>query len=113
MIGLLLLIVMGVQRLTVGSSNFYVATIQKAASNPIVVSKVGNGIEVEKVQHAEIPLFGGNTLLVLVVRGSRAQGRIVAVGHADSQDEVELKKFTIETLDGIKTDLLGRHAQGL
>ena len=65
-IGLLLCVVMLIQRLSVGSSNFYVATLQKAQANPIVVAKCGNGIEVDKVQVADIPLFGGSTKLVLI-----------------------------------------------
>ncbi len=112
-IGLILLIVMGIQRISVGSSNFYVATLQKAQASPIVVAKCGNGLEVEKTQAADVPLFSGETKLVLIVRGSRGQCRIIAVGHADSYDNAEMKKFVLQTQDFQEIDLLRKHSTGL
>ncbi len=114
-VGILLLMgaVMLILRLAVGSSNFYVATLQKAQANPIVVAKCGNGLEVDKTQAADIPLFGGDTKLVLIVKGSRGQCRIIAVGHADSFDNAEMKKFVLQTQDFQEIDLLRKHSTGL
>jgi hypothetical protein len=112
-IGLLLCVVMVIQRLAVGSSNFYVATLQKAQANPIVVAKCGNGIEVDKVQVADIPLFGGKTKLVLIAKGSRGTCRIIAEGHADSFDNAEMTRFVLQTEDWQQVDLLRKHSAGL
>lgn len=112
-IGVLLLVVMLIQRLSVGSSNFYVATLQKAQANPIVVAKCGNGIEVDKVQVADIPLFGGDTKLVLIAKGSRGQCRIIAEGSASSFDNAEMKRFVLQTQDWQQVDLLRKHNAGL
>ena len=112
-IGFLVLAVMAIQRISVGSSNFYVATLAQVQGMPIVVNYAGNGIEVESVQHAEVPLFGGDTLLVLVVKGSRGEVRLVAKGHADSYDHAEYTRLTLETLRGEHVDLLKRHVNGL
>jgi len=112
-IGVLLLMVMLVQRLAVGSSNFYVATLQKAQANPIVVAKCGNGIEVDKVQVADVPLFGGSTKLVLIAKGSRGTCRIIAEGHAESFDNAEMTRFVLQTEDWQQVDLLRKHTTGL
>jgi hypothetical protein len=112
-IGVLTLVVMLIQRISVGSSNFYSAVLQRAGANPIVVAKCGNGLEVEKTQVADVPLFGGDTKLVLILRGSHAQCRIIAEGHAESFDNVELKRFVLQTQDWGQVDLLKKHSTGL
>lgn len=111
-VGVMMLIVMGVQRLAVGSSNFYVATLQKAGASPVVVSALGNDLEVKKVVEASVPLFGGETKLVLWVKGSRAEGQIVAVGHADTPDDAQMTRFFMVTQNG-PVPLLGRKHPGL